>query len=117
MGWKTYGQDNALLWQWKSIGKHTDDLNRSDSLDALRSAEGKSELSLRDLYFQNAFMLFYLEPFLATKGRNDRKMGSRTPEFYTSIPESSWKQWRAKTTVDYEGKKISTFGDWLALID
>jgi len=117
LGENAYGEDNTLLWQWKLVSTTIDSWNRIDNNDKFRTMERNSEISLRDIYFQQAFIIWYLSPHIEGRDDSNPDYGDRTPQSCTGMPDAAWDKWEARVTIDYDKNRVANFGDWLALLD
>lgn len=117
LGNETYGEDNTLIWQWHTISNGINERNAISDLKGLMKIESSSDTSLRDLYFQQAFLLWYLD--LKTQDNEISIVQSldTTPEHLTDIPDERWLRWPAKLTLGYDGQRVENFEDWLGVMD
>ena len=117
MGKNAYGEDNTLIWQWKALDTTIDRLNKARKTTDLREIEPKLELSFRDIYSIQAFLLWYTGEYAHEYLGEPFDVLDQRPSFYTGIDDRLWDNWPARATVDYDKKRVRDFGDWLGLLD
>lgn len=117
IGKNVYGEDITLMWQWKTLDAAIDRLNRAEKINDLRKIEPKLDLSFRDIYFIQAFLLWYTGGYAQEYLGETFNVFDQKPSSYTGIDDRLWGEWAARETVDYDKKRVADFGEWLGLLD
>lgn len=117
IGKNVYGEDNTLIWQWKALDAAIDKLNRAGKISDLQRIESKLDLSFRDIYFIQAFLLWYTGEYAHEYLGENFKVFDQKPSSYTGIDDRLWDRWPARATIDYDKKRVADFGEWLGLLD